>query len=256
MKTLTPAERLIVGADFKPTAPNGREWVRSKVLELADKLKGTGVCLKVNSALRACGYRLIDEIHERGLRVFADLKLIDISETLATDGVILREAKPELLTVICTAGSAAIAALKAELPDTEVLGVTVLTSLNDVDTDSMFRATVKESAVKFALVGESAGVDGFICSAKEVETIRAALNNPHKMTINTPAIRPSWSVVKGDDQNSDRAVTPERALEIGADRIVVARPIVRAENPYDATMRTIDEIERAIKNGALEDCEP
>jgi hypothetical protein len=61
MKRLTPAERLIVAADFKPTAPNGRMWVENQVLALAKSLKGTGVYLKVNSALRAFGYRLIDE---------------------------------------------------------------------------------------------------------------------------------------------------------------------------------------------------
>jgi orotidine-5'-phosphate decarboxylase len=110
MKTLTLPERLIVAADFEPPKqilgeiPLGQRWVKQRVLELADKLKGTGVIFKVNSALRACGYDLIDELHARGLRVFADLKLSDIKNTLKTDGVLLREAKPEILTVMCTTG--------------------------------------------------------------------------------------------------------------------------------------------------------
>ncbi len=88
-RTLTPAERLIVAADFKPTdtrpyisldgkSIKWRNEVKVQVLALADSLKDTGVYLKVNSALWACGYGLIDEIHSRGLRVFADLKLFDI----------------------------------------------------------------------------------------------------------------------------------------------------------------------------------
>src|SRR5689334_10217646 len=111
-KTLTPAERLIVAADFKPNVEepplhkNGlfRNWVRHQVIKLALNLKGTGVYLKVNFALRACGYELIRVIQDHGLRVFADLKLYDIGNTLADDGVLLKEAKPELLTTVCVAG--------------------------------------------------------------------------------------------------------------------------------------------------------
>lgn len=62
---LTPADRLIIAADFKPSAGTGRAGVRSQVLRLADDLNGLGIILKVNSALRACGYGLIDEIHSR-----------------------------------------------------------------------------------------------------------------------------------------------------------------------------------------------
>lgn len=243
-RTLTPAERLIVAADFKPTAPNGKDWVKSQVLALADNLKGTGVCLKVNSALRACGYDLIGEIQSRGLRVFADLKLIDIGETLSTDGVLLKEAKPELLTTVCVAGVTAMQALKAELPDTEVLGVTVLTSLKLVDTEEMFRATVEASVMKFALLAETAGVDGLICAPTDIAFIQSVVKR--SMTLNTPAIRPTWAIVPGDDQNPDRIMTPAKAIKAGADRIVVGRPIVKAEKPYDAAMRTIDEISSAL----------
>ena len=72
MKLLAPPERLIVAADYKPDrklGQHGASWVRQQVLILADSLSGTGVYLKVGSALRACGYELIAEIHERNLRV-------------------------------------------------------------------------------------------------------------------------------------------------------------------------------------------
>lgn len=243
-KQLAPAERLIVAADFKPTAPNGKDWVKAQVLALADSLKGTGVYLKVNSALRACGYGLIGEIQSRGLRVFADLKLIDIGETLSTDGVLIREAKPELLTVMCVAGVAPMTALKAELPDTEVLGVTVLTSLNDTDTQTMFGRSVLEIVYSFARQAFSARIDGLICAATEARIIREQFGSG--FLLNTPAIRPTWAIVPGDDQNPDRIMTPAKAIEAGADRIVVGRPIVWAEKPYEAVMRTIDEITSAV----------
>lgn len=242
-KILAPAERLIVAADFKPTAPNGKDWVKAQVLALADSLKGTGVYLKVNSALRASGYDLIGEIQSRGLRVFADLKLFDIGETLSTDGVLLKEAKPELLTTACVAGVTAIQALKAELPDTEVLGVTVLTSLKDADTQAMFTCSTEEAVMRFAQVAADAKIDGLISSPKEAEMLRAKFGIV--LSLNTPAIRPTWAIVPGDDQNPDRIMTPAKAIKAGADRIVVGRPIVKAEKPYDAVMRTIEEIASA-----------
>ncbi|MBP9749479.1 MAG: orotidine-5'-phosphate decarboxylase [Candidatus Pacebacteria bacterium] len=242
-KILTPAERLIVAADFKPTAPNGKAWVKAQVLALADSLKGTGVYLKVNSALRACGYDLIGEIQSRGLRVFADLKLFDIGETLSTDGVLLKEAKPELLTTVCVAGATAMQALKAELPGTEVLGVTVLTSLKDVDTQAMFTCSTVEAVMRLAQVAADAKIDGLISSPKEAEVLRAKFGIV--LSLNTPAIRPTWAIIPGDDQNPERIMTPSKAMKAGADRIVIGRPIVKAENPYDAVMRTIDEIAAA-----------
>jgi orotidine-5'-phosphate decarboxylase len=245
LKKLIVTERLIVAADFKPSSPSqGRIWVRDQVLSLADKLSETGVCLKINSALRACGYDLIDEIHSRGLSVFADLKLFDIKETLSIDGMFLREAKPELLTVVCTAGITAMNALKLELPDTEVLGVTVLTSLTEDDAQAMFVCSVEEAVLRLAQMAKEADIDGFISSAKEVEMLKK--NFGIMMSLNTPAIRPSWSIVPGDDQNPERIMTPEKAILAGADRLVIGRPITQNANPYEAVRRTLDEIHNAL----------
>ncbi len=246
-KTLTPAERLIVAADFKPTGSNGREWVRSQVLALADNLCDTGVCLKINSALRACGYDLIDAIHSRGLRVFADLKLVDISETIATDGALLKESCPELLTVMCNAGVASMRALKAELPDTEVLGVTVLTSLKDADTQAMFTCSTEEAVMRFAQVAADAKIDGLISSSKEAEVLRAKFGVV--LSLNTPAIRPTWAIVPGDDQNPERIMTPAKAIKAGVDRIVVGRPITKPPagvTSREAVVRTVEEIVSAM----------
>lgn len=245
---LTPAQRLIVAADFRPAAKSrhGRVWVEYQVLKLADLLAGTGVVIKVNSALRACGYGLIGEIQARGLEVFADLKLFDIGETLSTDGVLLREANPEMLTIVCAAGITAMQMLKAELPVTEVLGVTVLTSLKDADTQAMFTCSTEEAVMRFAQVAADVKLDGLISSAKEVEALRAKFGIV--LSLNTPAIRPTWAIVPGDDQNPERIMTPLKAIKVGADRVVVGRPITKPPEgmtPYDAVMRTIDEIASA-----------
>jgi orotidine-5'-phosphate decarboxylase len=246
-KTLTPPERLIVAADFKPTSPNGCERVGRQVLALARSLEGTGVYLKVNSALRACGYGLIEQIRQFGLRVFADLKLVDIPNTLATDGALLEEMRPELLTTMCVAGVAALRSLKAELPDTEVLGVTALTSLIDADTKAMFACSTEEVVLRFAQVAVAADIDGLISSAKEVEALRARFGT--LLSLNAAGIRPAWSIVPGDDQNPKRIMTPSKAIRAGVDRIVVGRPITNPPpglTPRGAVLQTIDEIKAAM----------
>lgn len=239
MKTLTPAERLIVAADFKPQEGHGRNDVIAKVINLASQLKGTGVYLKVNSALRACGYELIDIIHEHGLNVFADLKLVDIGDTLATDGELLREAKPELLTVFSATGITAMKALKAALPETEILGVTVLTSLKEEDTAELFNCSVNDAVVRLGKWAHLAGLGGWICAPKEAHLLRPISS---EMSVNTPNIRSANTPVKGDGQNLNRAMTVAEAMKAGIDRIVVGRLILQDPDPYDATMRIIDEI--------------
>lgn len=242
-------DRLIVAADFKPSPRiglygSGRYGVRDKVLTLADKLYGTGVYLKVNSALRACGYDLIGEIHARGLKVFADLKLFDIPETLATDGELLREARPGLLTVAAAAGEKGMSALKAALPETEVLAVTVLTTFSEADSQLMFTASTEEAVARLARLAAAASVDGFIAAPLEAPLLRSEFGVA--LSINTPAIRPVWAKVPGDDQNPDRVMTPYKAIKAGADRIVVGRPIVNADEPEVAVERTLAEIASAL----------
>ena len=239
---LPAAERLIVAADF--SGADGRIIVRDKVLWLADQLVDTGVILKANSALRAIGYDLIDELHARGLKVFADLKLNDIKNTMTNDGHLLREASPYIVTAMCSMGKAGLQALKLQLPDTEVLGVTTLTNLTDADTEAMFSCSTAEATLRFANQAVDAA-DGLISSPAEL----AELSKRYELvfSFNTPGIRPAWKQkVDGDDQNAKRVMTPANAIKAGADRIVVGRPITQVPNPLDAVRRTLDEIDEAL----------
>lgn len=247
MKELKPAERLIVAADFRPAPENNNKtrWVQAKIRDLIISIEDTGVVLKVNSALRACGYGLVEEIHAYGLSVFADLKLFDLKETLLIDAVLLGEFGPEIVTVSCISGVETMKAFKAELPDTEVLGVSVLTNLSDDDSKAMFSCSIEDAMIRLSGIGLLGDANGLICSGAEVAALREEFGVA--ITLNTPAIRPKWAVVKGDDQNPNRAMTVEEAILCGADRIVVGRPITRAENPADAVKRTIDEIAAAIE---------
>jgi orotidine-5'-phosphate decarboxylase len=239
---MKPEERLIVAADFDPRKVGGKHGVIKSVMKLVRQLQGTGVYIKVNSALRAQGYGLIDEMHGEGVRVFADLKLIDIPNTMETDGALLAECKPELLTVMCAAGIDGMHAVQKTLPDTNVLGVTVLTSLNEEECQAIFSCSTKAGVLRFARMAKLAGLGDLILSPKEVEIV----NNRFELglSLNTPGIRPKWSIVEGDDQS--RVLTPHQAIQNGATRIVIGRPIVQADNPRDAVQRTLDEIEQGL----------
>lgn len=249
-KELRLEERLIVAADFSPKDFGGISGVKKRVIELAQDLEGLGVYIKVNSVLRAAGYDLINQLHDLGLKVFADLKIIDIPNTMATDAEMLAEVKPEILTVMCCAGIDGMHIVQQNLPNTEVLGVTILTSLNEEECQAIFTCSTKAGVLKFARMAQLAGLGGLILSPKELEVVanRIELN----LSLNSPGIRPLWSIVEGDDQS--RVLTPQKAIENGAKRIVLGRPIVQAckndkgfpQNPREAVERTLEEIKMGL----------
>ncbi|MDO8524670.1 MAG: orotidine 5'-phosphate decarboxylase / HUMPS family protein [bacterium] len=253
MKVWTPEERLIVAADYSPKECGGICGVDAKVLILAKELQGLGVYIKVNSVLRAVGYGLITKLHDLGLKVFADLKLIDIPHTMQTDGEMLAEVKPEILTVMCCAGIDGMHAVQEILGGTtEVLGVSVLTSIDEEECQAIFTCSTKAGVLRFARMARLAGLGGLILSPQEVDIVTKRFELV--LSLNTPNIRPEWSLVGGDDQEKSRALTPEKAIKGGADRIVLGRPVLGAkpndkglpQNPREAVERTLEEIRAGL----------
>jgi len=246
-------ERLIVAADFSPIEHGGIQGVKRRVLDLAADLEGLGVFIKINSILRATGYGLIEELHDLGLKVFADLKLIDIPNTMRTDGELLSEVKPDLLTVMCCAGMDGMNAVQECVgEDTKILGVTVLTSINEEDCQLIFGCSTKAGVLKFARMTQLAGLGGLILSPKEVEVITSRFELG--LTLNTPGVRPEWFITDKDDQVKARVMTPKKAIMSGADRLVMGRPIIKAksndeglpQSPKEAVERTLEEIREAV----------
>lgn len=239
---LPPRQRLIVAAD-PPRHLDGDDaydWT----MRLAGQLAGTGVIIKVNTVLRDNGYRLIHELNGLGLLVFADLKLNDIPNTMANDGRRLHRHKPYIVTAMCSAGVAGLSALKRELPDTEVLGVTTLTSLKEEDTQAMFGCSIQTNTLRMASQAALAHIDGLISAPTDLAMLRESFGED-RFSLNTPGVRPAWAQVRGDDQNAKRTMTPAEAIRAGADRIVVGRPITQAEDRHEAVQRTLDEIAEA-----------
>lgn len=240
---MTTAERLIVAADFSPEKCGGPMKALREFRKLVDTLAGTGVTIKVNTMLRFVGYQLIGELHEQGLQVFADLKLTDIPNTLKYDGEFLRHYSPELLTAMCSSGQASLESLRQAVgEDTEVLGVTVLTSLSADECKIIHQDAPSPVARELAKLAERAGIGGLILSATDLGSISVE----YRMSRNCPGIRPEWHIDPDDDQDPDRIMTPAKAILAGADRLVMGRPITQQADPREAVEKTLREIEDAV----------
>lgn len=253
MSDISTDGRLIVAADYSPAQYGGIMGVRRKILNLAWELEGTGVCLKVNSILRAFGYGMVNDLHKIGVKVFADLKLNDIPNTMSIDAEMLAEVKPEIVTVMGCAGIGGIKAVKKILGnDTEVLVVTVLTSLSNDECQMAFGCSASDGVLRFARMAQLAEADGLILSPTEVELIKSypAITLP----MNAPNFRPEWSSIEDDDQNPDRSLTITEAFRNGLERAVMGRAIINAgpndkglpQNPREAVILTLREIEEGL----------
>ncbi len=233
-----PSDYLVVAADSYPIIRTDRHRYTYKnlVTELVEKLKRTNVTIKVGPVLRAIGYDLINLIHFQNMRVFADLKLVDIKNTLELDGVLLNEARPEMITVYSDTTVEAMKILKLWLPDTKVLGVTVMTDSEVLSEDHLISRVRK---VRLA------GISELVASAYEIPLITRHFSN--YFSVSTPGVRLQGVVVPGDDQNPKRVMTPFEAIQAGANRIIVGRPVTMSNNPYDTVMRILEEIQVGLK---------
>ncbi|MBI4280586.1 orotidine 5'-phosphate decarboxylase [Candidatus Uhrbacteria bacterium] len=236
-------ERLIIAADSNPEHES-EEIVFRRVLAIARAAADLKVTIKVNALLRARGYQLIDQLHNLGCRVFADLKLMDIPLTLASDGLLLSPHEPEFLTVLTDARESALRGLQERLPRTEVLGVTLLTSISEDECRLLHGDMPQNSVRKRADLALRAGLGGIVCGVPDLTPQLAGRLRSAGRTINVVAVRPSWARVTGDDQR--RASTVKEAVVAGADRIIVGRSVIHGA-PRDLILRTLDELISALE---------
>ena len=160
-----------------------------------------------------------------GRDLFLDLKLHDIPNTVAGAARSVARLAPTYLTVHASGGASMIRAAVDALPETQVVGVTVLTSLADSDLDAIGLAGPSRDAVRrLAAVAVGAGARAIVCSPQEVALVRAEVG-PH-VTLITPGVR----LAGGDLGDQARVATPQQALADGADLLVVGRPITGASD--------------------------
>jgi orotidine-5'-phosphate decarboxylase len=214
-------ERLIVALDVSSSAA-----ARKIVAEVGDSAR----IYKVGKQLfTAEGPSIVKELVASGRKVFLDLKFHDIPNTVASAVHEAAKLGVSMLTVHASGGGkmlrAAVTAATAR-PGLLVLGVTVLTSLEDSDLEKIgVRGRVVDQVNRLAALALSYGCQGVVASAKEAPALRAELGPT--FVIVAPGVRPSGSV-NGDQA---RVVTPAEAIAAGATHIVVGRPITGAKNP-------------------------
>ena len=162
-------------------------------------------------------------------RLFLDLKLHDIPNTVAGAARSLAYLRPDFLTVHASGGPAMVAAAVAALPDTRIAAVTVLTSLSEADLALVgLQGPALDAAVRLARMAVSSGARALVCSPKEVAAIRAAV--PADVTLITPGVRPAAGA-GAELADQSRVATPEATLAAGADLLVIGRPITAAPDP-------------------------
>jgi len=215
------AEKLIVALDVD----NLEEAKR-----LVDILYPNVKIFKVGSQLfTACGPEAVRMIVKKGAKVFLDLKFHDIPNTVKKAIVSAAKLKVYMLTVHLSGGKDMLGAAVSIADRPKIIGVSVLTSESKEDT--------KDKVLNLAKLAKAAGLDGVVCSAQETNMIREACGKD--FIIVTPGIRPEGYVI--DDQV--RITTPKEAVKAGADFIVVGRPIIKAENPKEAAVKILKDIE-------------
>ena len=163
-------------------------------------------------------------IEETGAEIFLDLKLHDIPHTVNGAAKAVAHLAPKFLTVHASGGAAMIKAAVDVMPNTNITGVTILTSLSEKDVSEVgFKCTALQSAVGLAKVAVAAGAKAIVCSPLEIAAVRKEVGvSP---IIITPGVRP-LDMVGTDDQQ--RTMTPEDAIAAGANLVVIGRPITQS----------------------------
>ncbi len=231
--------RLIVALD----TDDGRDidWI-------TDALMDTVSWVKIGSqAFTTVGTVVFSWMSERRYNTFLDLKFHDIPNTVARDVSTMTKHGANMINMHASGGfemmqaarfSADAAADDAGIPNPVLLGVTILTSMDEQGFQSNFGSErqLTEQVVFLAKQAKEAGLDGVVASPLEIEPIRKACGD--NFLIVTPGIRPKWA----DPGDQRRITTPAEAINRGADFIVVGRPIIEDDDPLEAAEKILDEM--------------
>ena len=218
-----------------------------KALNLAEELAPLIGAFKVGKQLFiSSGPDVVRKLRATGAKVFLDLKLNDIPNTVAKAVISATDLGVQMTTVHASGGTEMLAAaenaaheqaamLRAEAP--LVLGVTVLTSMDDNNLAELgIGGSVQEQVLRLAKLATNAGLRGLVCSPQEIKMLRAELGGTIQLV--TPGIRPEWS--QANDQK--RTMTPAEAIQAGANWLVIGRPITSAAEPKSAAIRILHTI--------------
>jgi orotidine-5'-phosphate decarboxylase len=226
-------DRLIVALDLPGVAP-----AEAMVARLGDSV----TFYKIGYQLAfAGGLPLVRTLSDKGKKVFIDLKLHDIGNTVARGVESIARLGATFLTVHAYPQTMKAAVEGRAGSDLKILAVTVLTSYDDGDLDAAgYRLGVSDLVEARARQAQVLGIDGLVCSPEEAASLRKLV--PRQMSLVTPGVRPAGSA-SGDQK---RIMTPARAITAGADYLVVGRPVLEALDPKAAAEAIVAEIAPAL----------
>ena len=197
---------------------------------VVDSLDSDLCMIKVGSvSFNALGHQAISYASNKGFKIFLDLKLHDIPNTVKKSIKGLVSLPIDMMTIHTSGGLEMMKAAKNAVDGTDIkiFGVTALTSLSDEDTSLIFKRTAAEQVNTMLDLAEQAGIDGVVCSPHELSLV----TKRESLLSITPGIRLKDS---NDDQN--RVMTPKDALKQGANFLVIGRPITEAKNIKEALL--------------------
>lgn len=216
---------------------------KEQVLNFLDKFTATKPFVKIGMELfYAEGPEIVREIKARGHRIFLDLKLHDIPNTVKKAMSVLRNLDVDMCNVHAAGTIDMMRAAREGLTREDgtrplLIAVTQLTSTSEerMQRELLIDATINDTIIKYALNTREAGLDGVVCSPLEAAMVKQACGTDF-MTV-TPGVR----FADGEVGDQVRITTPARAREIGSDYIVVGRPITQAADPVAAYERCLEE---------------
>ena len=249
MPNIRPADRLFVALDLVDV---------DRAVSLARGLAGLVGGIKLGKEFYTAngpqGFRRVAEV---GLPIFLDLKFHDIPTTVARAVRAALPLNPFMLDVHTSGGEAMLRAAANAVAEGAaeeggaaqgrrplLIGVTMLTSLRQADLGTLgVQRSMQKQVTRLAVLAKSCGLDGAVCSCAELMAIRGACGRDFVLVV--PGIRPSWT--KGEEHR--RTMTPGDAVALGADYIIVGRPIVQAADPAEAAARICEEMAPAFPSG-------
>jgi orotidine-5'-phosphate decarboxylase len=208
-----------------------------KASDILDSLDPEKCMVKIGSvSFNSIGHNIISYAHKKGFDIFLDLKLHDIPNTVKKSIEGLTSLPIKMLTIHTSGGKEMMMAAMEAVSGTniKIFGVTTLTSLSDEDTTQIFQRTASDQVNAMLDLAESAGIDGIVCSPHELKLVSKRVS----LLSITPGIRMYKS---NDDQK--RVMTPKQAISLGADYLVIGRPITASENISKALIEIYSSIQ-------------
>ena len=210
---------------------------KDKAKKIINCLDPSKCWIKLGSiSFNSIGHEIVAYGASKGFNIFLDLKLHDIPNTVKKSIIGLSSLPIQMLTIHISGGKKMMSfAMEAvEKSDIKIFGVTALTSLNNKDTNEIYQRTASEQVSAMLDIAESVGIDGVVCSPHELDLV----NKRKSLLSITPGIRIHKS---NDDQK--RTMTPKEAINLGADYIVIGRPITESNNINESLSKIHESIQ-------------